>query len=166
MHFYEMKVTGVVLDPTTYAPMVILKDSDEKNVLPIWVGIMEATAIIAELEKVEIGRPMTHDLTKNIMADLDAKLTKIAVVDLKDNVFYATLTIKSDSGKVVEVDSRPSDAIALAMRCDVPILVSEEVILKSRVVDLTSDEVKEMSGEELTEMLKNFSAEDFGKYEM
>lgn len=166
MNFFEMKVTGVVLDPTTYAPMIILKDGDGKNVLPIWVGLMEATAIVMELEKIEIARPMTHDLTKNIIVELNARLTRITVIDLKENVFFATLSLLTDSGKIVEVDSRPSDAIALAMRCGVPILVSEEVILKSKVVDLTSDKIRRMNGEELTQILNDFSAEDFGKYKM
>lgn len=166
MKFFEMKITGVAIDPSNQAPMVILKDMDGKNVLPIWVGIAEAAAVLTELEDIEIERPMTHDLAKNIISSLDAKVEKVAVVDVRDNIYYATITVRKTSGEVLEIDSRPSDAIALAMRFGVPILVAENVLSKSRIVDLTVEDVLAKSSEELMEILENFSDEDFGKYKM
>ena len=166
MKFFEMKITGVAIDPSNQAPMVILKDMEGENVLPIWVGIAEAAAVLTELEDIEIERPMTHDLAKNIISSLDAKVEKVAVVDVRDNIYYATITVRKTSGEVLEIDSRPSDAIALAMRFGVPILVAENVLSKSRIVDLTVEDVLAKSSEELMEILENFSDEDFGKYKM
>jgi len=166
MKFLDMKVTGVIVDPSTYIPMVILKDMEEENTLPIWVGIMEAAAILTELESIKPDRPMTHDLAKNIVSLLGAEVRKVAITDLSDNVFYATLYLSDAEGELVEVDARPSDAIAIAMRSDVPILVNENIISKARVIDLSSDSMKNKSSSELESILESLSAEDFGKYKM
>ena len=166
MKFIDMKVTGVIVDSSSLVPMVILKDMDEKNVLPILVGIMEAASILTELENTEIDRPMTHDLIKDIIGSLGSSVKKVKLTSLEDNVFYASIHIVLPSGESVEVDSRPSDAIALAMRCSVPILVNESIIAKSRIVDLSVDTVNDKSSEELTSILENLSEEDFGKYKM
>lgn len=170
MKFIDMKVTGVIVDSSNLVPVVILKDMDEKNVLPILVGIMEAASILTELEKTEIDRPMTHDLIKDIIGSLGSSVKKVLLTSLEDNIFYASIHIALPTGESVEVDSRPSDAIALAMRCSVPILVNESIIAKSKIVDLSvdlsGDTVKEKSGEELTSILENLSEEDFGRYKM
>lgn len=166
MKFIDMKVTGVIVDSSSLVPMVILKDMDEKNVLPILIGIMEAASILTELENTEIDRPMTHDLIKEIIGSLGSSVKKVLLTTLEDNVFYASIHIVSPSGEAVEVDSRPSDAIALAMRCGVPISVNESIISKSRIVDLSLDTVKDKNSEELTSVLENLSEEDFGKYKM
>ncbi len=166
MKYLEMRVSGVVVDSSSSVPMVILEDMEEKNVLPICIGIMEAAAILAELEQVEIERPMTHDLARSMLSALDATLYKITIDDLRDNVFYATVYLRSSDGETVEVDSRPSDAIALALRCGAPILVNEDVIFRARVVDLRAENIRGRSPEELTRILENMSAEDFGKYKM
>jgi len=166
MKFIDMKVTGVIVDSSSHVPMVILKDMEEKNVLPILVGIMEAASILTELENTEIDRPMTHDLIKDIIGSLGSSVKKVKLTTLEDNVFYASIQIVLPTGESVEVDSRPSDAIALAMRCSVPILVNESIIAKSRIVDFSADTVKDKSSEELTSILENLSEEDFGKYKM
>ena len=166
MKFLDMKVTGVIVDPTTFVPMVILKDMEEKKTLPIWVGIMEAASILTELEKIEPDRPMTHDLAKNIISLLGATVQKVAITDFYDNVFYATLFLKDGGGEVLELDARPSDAIAIAMRSRVPILVNESVVAKARVVDLSTASMKGKSNAELKGILESLSAEDFGKYKM
>lgn len=170
MKFIDMKVTGVIVDSSSLVPMVILKDRDEKNVLPILVGLMEAASILAELENTEIDRPMTHDLIKDIIGSLGSSVKKVLLTTLEDDIFYASIHIVLPSGESVEVDSRPSDAIALAMRCGVPILVNESIIAKSRIVDLSldlsADTVKDKSGEELVSILESLSEEDFGRYKM
>ena len=166
MKFIDMKVTGVIVDSSSLVPMIILKDMEEKNVLPILVGIMEAASILTELENTELERPMTHDLIKDIVGVLGSSVKKVKLTSLEDSVFYASIDIVLPTGESVEVDSRPSDAIALAMRCSVPILVNESIIAQSRIVDLSVDTVKDKSGEELTSILENLSEEDFGKYKM
>ena len=166
MKYIEMKVTGVVVDPETAAPMIMLKDAGEKEILPIWVGVMEAAAILMALEDVKPERPMTHDMTRNIITSLGSRVQKISITDIIDHVFYATISLIDDAGELVHVDSRPSDAIAVAMGANVPILVNEKVIKKARIVDLTSQNVKDMSTDELGTILENLSVEDFGKYKM
>ncbi len=170
MKFIDMKVTGVIVDSSNLVPVVILKDMEGKKVLPILVGIMEAASILTELEKTEIDRPMTHDLIKDIIGSLGSSVKKVQLTALEDNVFHANIHIVLPSGEAVEVDSRPSDAIAIAMRCSVPIRVNESIIAKSRImdlsVDLSSDTVKDKNSEELTSILENLSEEDFGRYKM
>lgn len=165
--FVEMQVTGLTIDPFTSMPIVILKDREEKYALPIWIGLIEASAIATELEKIQLSRPMTHDLLKNILDQVAVKVEKIVVSDLSDNTFYAQIFLKTD-GKELMMDSRPSDAIAIALRTKAPIFVEKGVINKSRKMDL-SKEVLETEGskkQKWAEILENLSPEDFGKYKM
>jgi len=163
----EMTVKGLTIDPLTSTPIVILKDAEGKNTVPIWIGLMEASAIATEMEKIQLSRPMTHDLMRNILESLEAKVVKIVVNDLKDNTFYALIHIMVGSQEIV-IDSRPSDAIALALRTGSPILVDKKVIAKSRKVDLTKEEglSEEESKKRWAEILGKLSPEDFGKYKM
>ena len=127
----EMKIRGLMLDPVTNTPIVILKDSGSDTVLPIWVGVYEANAIALEIEKVSTPRPMTHDLIKNVLTGLDTHVHKIVVTELKEDTFYAVIWMERD-GRVISVDSRPSDALALALRVDCPIFVEDEVLKTSK----------------------------------
>ncbi|MFH1829350.1 MAG: bifunctional nuclease family protein [Pseudomonadota bacterium] len=164
--FLEMKVTGLTIDPFTSMPIIILKDLDEKCALPIWIGLIEASAIATELENIELTRPMTHDLLKNILEAMDVKVKRVEVNDLADNTFYARLML-TRKDKVIIMDSRPSDAIAVALRSKAPIFVARSVIEKSRKIDLakesTTDEARR---QKWVEILENLSPEDFGKYKM
>ena len=166
----EMKVIGLTLDPSTSTPIVILKDESGKNALPIWIGLMEASAIAMELEKVQLSRPMTHDLLKNILGLLHVKISKIVVNDLRDNTFYATIYLDMGGGAEQIIDSRPSDAIALALRTRSPIYVDQVVIDKSRKIDLSAKgqegESEEQRKKRWAELLEKLSPEDFGKYKM
>jgi bifunctional DNase/RNase len=164
----EMRVSGLAIDPLTNTPIVILKDMEEKMAVPIWIGLFEASAIATELEKVSFSRPMTHDLLHNILVSLEVKVVKIEITDLKDNTFFANIYFLKDGNNII-VDSRPSDAIAIALRENAPIFVDEKVVEKSRKLDLgdkkgmSLDKLKE---ENLEEFLENLSPEDFGKYKM
>jgi len=166
----EMKVKGLTLDPVTSTPIVILKDVDGKTALPIWIGLMEASAIAMELEKVQLSRPMTHDLIRNILGTLHIRLSKIVVSDLRDNTFYASIYLDLGDGKEQVIDSRPSDAIALALRTSSPIFVDQVVIEKSRKTDTplrsSEGETAEERKKRLEELLEKLSPEDFGKYKM
>jgi bifunctional DNase/RNase len=161
----EMKVKGLTLDPLTNMPIVILKDLEEERALPIWVGIFEANAIALEMESVPTPRPMTHDLIKNILEGIQAQVSRIVVNDLQDNTFYAAIFL-SLNGTEVTIDSRPSDAIALALRVDAPIYVAKKVLDEARSIDLADPELKEDDKEQWKEWLDNLRPEDFGKYEM
>jgi bifunctional DNase/RNase len=165
--FIEMKVSGLALDPVTKTPIVILRDSEDKSVLPIWIGLLEASAIALELEKVQLPRPMTHDLIRNTFEKLQVTVSRIEVVDLKDNTFYAALHI-SATGKQFAIDARPSDAIAIALRTSAPIYVNEEVLKKSREVNMDKMKGVEESGDpdKWKELLESMNPEDFGKYKM
>ncbi len=160
----EMKVEGLTLDPITNMPIIILKDLTGKKALPIWVGVFEANAIALEMEQVSTPRPMTHDLIKNILDGLNAKIEHILVNDLKDNTFYAVISIMLNGNKF-NIDSRPSDAIAVALRAKAPIYVSEKVIEDARSIDL-SESIKDDDSEQWKKWLENLRPEDFGKYEM
>ncbi len=160
--FIEMVVKGLTLDPLTNMPIVILKDLDEKRVLPIWIGLFEANAIALELEKITTPRPMTHDLMRDLIVGLDAQVTKIVVNDLKNSTFYAVIHLSMNGNQVV-VDSRPSDAIALALRSNAPIYVSAEVVNKARSIDVSQENEE---ADQLKEWLENLKPEDFGKYQM
>ena len=155
----EMKVTGIAIDPFTNSPIVILKSEDGSKVLPIWVGYMEASSIAMELEKTPRARPITHDLMKNIFDQLNFKLTKIEVNDLKDNTFYASIYL-SNNGNEHILDARPSDAIAIAIRTDAPIFVSDKVIENAQKIEIEEDE------EKLKDLLSRLPEGDFGKYKM
>jgi len=156
-----MKVFGLTIDPFTNVPIVILKDEEEKNALPVWIGVLEASAIASELEKVQFSRPMTHDLLKQVLKHIGATVNKIEVTDLKDNVYYATIYMTGKDGEF-SVDSRPSDAIALALRMGAPIYVESVVLDKSKNMELKNgDKAKDASSS-----LDDFSQTDFGKYKM
>ncbi|MGB4781916.1 bifunctional nuclease family protein [Candidatus Methylomirabilis sp.] len=158
----KMTVRGIALDPITNMPIVILKDPEDRRALPIWVGIFEANAIALELEKVSTPRPMTHDLLKNILDGLGITVQQITVNDLKENTFYATIDLNYN-GSVVSIDSRPSDAIAIALRTNAPIFVAENVVAQAKNIEV-SEEKEET--DKWKEWLENLKPEDFGKYKM
>jgi bifunctional DNase/RNase len=158
----EMKIRGLMMDPVTNMPIVILKDVNGTAVLPIWVGIYEANAIALEIEKVTTPRPMTHDLLKNLLRGLEAHVSKVVVSDLRDDTFYALIWLEKD-GEVMAIDSRPSDALALALRVDCPIYVEEEVLKNSKASGTASDKA---TSEELRKWLENLNDEDIGRYKM
>ena len=157
----EMKIRGLMMDPMTNMPIVVLKDIGGDSVLPIWVGIYEANAIALEIEKVTTPRPMTHDLIKLLLMGLDAAIKKVVVSDLKDDTFYALIWLERE-GKLMSVDSRPSDALALALRHDCPIYVEEKVLQSSRNTNVS----EKVNNEELRKWLENLNDEDLGRYKM
>ena len=158
----EMKIRGLMLDPVTNLPIVILRNLDGNSVLPIWVGAYEANAIALEIEKVAAPRPMTHDLIRNVLLGTETMLRKVVVSELKDDTFYAVIGMEKN-GELISVDSRPSDALALALRMDCPIFVEEEVLRTSKVGQAVSDKA---SSEELRRWLENLNDEDLGQYKM
>jgi bifunctional DNase/RNase len=157
-----MKIRGLMMDPMTNMPIVVLKDLSGESVLPIWVGIYEANAIALEIEKVTTPRPMTHDLIKVVLMGLDTSIRKVVVNELKDDTFYAMIWLERD-GRLISVDSRPSDALALALRHDCPIYVEEKVLQSSRSSATVSEKV---NNEELRKWLENLNDEDLGRYKM
>jgi bifunctional DNase/RNase len=159
----EMKIRGLMMDPVTNMPIVILKDVGSTNVLPIWVGIYEANAIALEIEKVSTPRPMTHDLIKTLLVGLDAGIQKVVVNELKDDTFFAVIWVQRN-GELISVDSRPSDALALALRLDCPIFVEDTVLKSSRLSNAAAE--KGSTSQELRRMLENLGDEDFGRYKM
>ena len=163
-----MKIRGLMMDPVTNMPIVILKDVGSANVLPIWVGIFEANAIALELEKISPPRPMTHDLIKKILESLDARVQKIVVNDVRDNTFYAVIHLRL-GGADITVDSRPSDAIALALRVGAPIFVEEDVVQKARNVEVAKEtEIGTGKGDDqakIKEWLEALKPGDFDRIE-
>src|SRR4051795_499027 len=158
----EMKIRGLMMDPVTNMPIVILKDVAGATVLPIWVGVYEANAIALEIEKVATPRPMTHDLIKSLLTGLDTCVRKVVVNELKDDTFYAVIWLDRD-GDMISVDSRPSDALAIALRLDCPIYVEEAVLSTSKTVAAVAEVG---SNEELRRWLENLNDEDMGRYKM
>ena len=158
----EMTIKGLMVDPITNMPIIILRDKDGQRVLPIWVGVFEANAIALQMENVTTPRPMTHDLLKNVIVDLKADIQKIVVSDLRENTFYALIYLMVN-GEPVAVDARPSDAIALALRAQVPIFVEDRVIDHAKTVDFVPD--KENS-ERLQKWLESLDPETMGRYKM
>jgi bifunctional DNase/RNase len=158
----EMTIKGLMVDPITNMPIVMLKDLAGDRVLPIWVGVFEANAIALQIENIEPARPMTHDLLRNVIKDLDGAVDRVVVSELKENTFYAIiyLTVKGES---VAIDARPSDAIALALRTRSPILVDETVIDHARNVDLSADRD---DPKHLKKWLEELDPDDLGKYKM
>ena len=158
----EMSIKGLMVDPITNMPIVILKDKGGDRVLPIWVGIFEANAIALQIENIATPRPMTHDLLRNIITDLEGHVDRVVVSDLKDNTFYALihLTVR---GERVTIDARPSDAIALALRTRSPILVEETVIDNAKTVDFAADRT---DNDRLQKWLESLDPEELGKYKM
>ena len=158
----EMSIKGLMIDPITNMPIIILRDQDGQRVLPIWVGVFEANAIALQIENVQTPRPMTHDLLKNIISDLHAHVQRIVVCALKENTFYATIHI-TVGDQALAVDARPSDAIALALRTQSPIFVEETVIQNARSVESGKES---MDLGRLQKWLEGLSAEELGKYKM
>jgi hypothetical protein len=160
--FVEMKVRGLALDAVSNMPIIILRDEEDKRSLQIWVGIFEANAIALQIENIATPRPMTHDLLRNVISDLNGQVDRVVVSDLKDNTFYAVihLTVR---GERVAVDARPSDAIALALRTRSPILVEETVIDNAKTVDFTSERA---DTDRLQKWLESLDPDELGKYKM
>lgn len=158
----EMKIRGLTMDPVTQMPIVVLKDVNGNTVLPIWVGIFEANAIALEIEKVSTPRPMTHDLLKTVLMGLEADVKKVVVNELKDDTFYAVIWLEKD-GELISVDSRPSDALALALRLDCPIFVDDLVLKTSKMTSVVNEKVQ---SDELRKWLENLGDEDLGRYKM
>ena len=158
----EMRIRGLLMDPVTNTPIVILKDANSDTVLPIWVGVYEANAIALEIEKVSTPRPMTHDLIKNVLSGLDTHVHKVVVTELKDETFYAVIWMERD-GRVISVDSRPSDALALALRVDCPIFVEDDVLKTQKSAAAATDPA---TSEELRKWLEGLNDEDLGRYKM
>lgn len=171
----DMKVSQLTIDPFTNMPIIILKDEGGTEALPIWIGLIEASAIATELEKISLDRPMTHDLMKNIIGSSGLKVDRVEVHDVKANTFYATIYLHGPRKKVVKIDSRPSDAIALALRTGARICVSKKVIERTRRMDLGvrheeaalfASAQPDADAERLRELLENLSDDEFGKWKM
>ena len=165
----EMKVKNLVLDPLSNMPMIVLKDDDDKRSLSIWVGLPEANAIALELEKIPTARPLTHDLIKHLLETLEARVTKVAVTDLKENTFYALIHLQVGARELT-VDSRPSDAIALALRVEAPIFVDDAVLAKAESVEVKVTKDTEGGGKvddsaQIKEWLESLKPGDFDKPE-
>jgi uncharacterized protein len=157
-----MRIRGLMMDPTTNMPIVVLKDVEGDAVLPIWVGVFEANAIALEIEKVTTPRPMTHDLLKNVFIGLEIGVKKVVVTELKDDTFFAVIWAEKN-GETICIDSRPSDALALALRMDCPIFVDESVLKSSKVATSSTERV---SAEDLRKWLDGLNDDDLGKYKM
>ena len=158
----EMNIKGLMVDPITNMPIIILRDTDGQKVLPIWVGVFEANAIALQIENIQTPRPMTHDLLRNVIQDLQATVEKIVVCDLKENTFYALIHLQTPSGPVA-IDARPSDAIALALRTRAPILVAEHVIDNAKTVDFSNEK---QDADRLQQWLESLDPDELGKYKM
>ena len=158
----EMSIKGLMVDPVTNMPIVILRDKDGVRVLPIWVGIFEANAIALQIDNVATPRPMTHDLLRNVIHDLMASVQKIVVCDLQENTFYALIYLGLN-GETVAIDARPSDALALALRTRAPIFVEEAVIDNAKPIDVPTDT---HDSERLQQWLASLDPDDLGKYKM
>jgi uncharacterized protein len=158
----KMEIKGLLMDPVSNMPVVVLRDSANGVFLPIWVGIFEANAIALQMEKIATPRPMTHDLLKNLLSELDATVERIVINDLRDNTFFARIHLLRGETRW-NVDSRPSDAIALALRVDAEIFVEEEVLEKSKTLRPEGDET---DPERLRKWLEEVNPEDLGKYRM
>jgi uncharacterized protein len=157
----QMEIGGLGFDPRNLSPLVLLKDQDELNFLPIWIGIFEAAAIAMEMQNIHPPRPMTHDLLKNTIDKLNAKIQRIVINDVKDGTFFALIELVKDNGEKLAIDSRPSDAIALAIRAEAPIYVSEVVMMQAKLVNAEKDaeETKKFK-----DFLTDMKPEDFTKY--
>ena len=158
----EMKIRTLMMDPVSQMPIVILRDIGGETILPIWVGPFEANAIAMEIEKVATPRPMTHDLIKTILTGLNAVVKKVVVSELRDDTFYAMIWLDRN-GETITIDSRPSDALALALRLDCPIYVDDQVLKNSRMAASASDK---NNNEDLKRWLEQLNDEDFGRYKM
>ena len=158
----EMSIKGLMVDPVTNTPIVILRDRDGQKVLPIWVGIFEANAIALQIENVATARPMTHDLLRNVIQDLKATVQKVVVCDLQENTYFALIYLLLN-GDTLAIDARPSDAIALALRTRAPIFVEDTVIDHAKSVDFSSEQA---DADRLQKWLESLDPDDLGKYKM
>lgn len=165
MKFLEMKVAAVLIDPDKLSPLVILKDSEEKNVLPLWIGSTEAVSILMETEDFRCEMSTTFELMSKVISSLGGKVKKVSIVDIKSGSYASELSLQTKDGEV-NVEANPGDAIAIALRSEAPILVSESVVKSSRVLDFSPEHMGALSPDELTKILENFPVEDFGKYKM
>ena len=164
--YKPMVVSGITVDPVTNSPIVILKEIDGEQTLPIWIGLLEATAIASEMEGIKFSRPMTHDLFKNMMDMVDIEFQKVEVCDLRNNTYYALIHFRH-RGKDMTIDARPSDALALSLRVNAPIFVSESVIENSSQIELKAEaQDKSEKDKKWQEILEGLNPEDFGKYKM
>ncbi len=163
----EVRVSGLSIDPITHTPIVLLKDKENQDVIPIWIGLLEASSIATQLEDIKLARPMTHDLMKNILNHLDAEVSRVEVNDLRNNTFYAIIHLDWN-GMDLAIDARPSDAIAIALRTKSPIFVHQKVIEKSRKVDMAQRAEGEgrLDEKKWEEILEDLTPEDFGKYKL
>jgi bifunctional DNase/RNase len=159
----EVRIRGLMMDPATNMPIVVLKDVASETVMPIWVGIFEANAIAIEIEKLAAPRPMTHDLTRNLIRHLNGSLEKVVITELRDDTFFAILWLRQDN-EAITIDARPSDAIALALRADCPIYVSEQVMQSAKLN--TSGPPEGPTAEQLRGWLEGLNDEDMGRYKM
>jgi len=159
----EVRIRGLMMDPSTNMPIVVLKDVGSDTVMPIWVGIFEANAIAIEIEKVSAARPMTHDLARNLMRHMNGQLDRIVITELRDDTFFAVLWVRQ-GGELITIDARPSDAIALALRSDCPIFVSEQVMQSAKLNMAGPPEGP--TAEELRGWLEGLNDEDLGRYKM
>jgi uncharacterized protein len=171
--FILMMVGGITLDPSTKMPIVLLKDPDNKLNLPIWIGPLEATAMATELEGIKPQRPMTHDLLRNVLTELGATVEAAEITDLRDNTYFARIQLKTGEGRALEIDSRPSDAIAIALRTKSPIYVAKKVLEMSSELQESQAEsaasadqnLAGVSRDKWSEILERMSPDDF-KYKM
>lgn len=164
--FREMRVSGLVMDPQTNTPIVILKDLQEKLSLPIWIGLLEATSIATELEKIQFPRPMTHDLIKSFFTELNVTVERIEVCDLRNNTYYALIYLR-DHDRLSTIDARPSDAIAIALRMNAPIFVNEVVLAKSQKNDESARPLyTKGQKEDWADLLDKLDPKEFSKYKM
>ncbi len=157
-----MSIKGLMVDPITNMPIVVLREVEGSRVLPIWVGVFEANAIALQVEHVETPRPMTHDLLRSVIDELGAEVERIVVCELKENTFYAALHVRSSRGQHA-IDARPSDAIALALRTGSRIFVEDSVITNARSIEMSHEDV---DIGRLQKWLENLSDDDLGKYKM
>ncbi len=159
----DVEIRGLILDPVSNTPIVILKKPDENLFLPIWIGVFEANAIALQLEGVQTPRPMTHDLLRSVVESLGGTVEAILVHALVENTFHATITVRRGDGAMIELDARPSDAIALALRCGARIRVSQQVFSEAHAVDFREGEDEE---KRLRDWLESLTPEQLGKYKM
>jgi bifunctional DNase/RNase len=165
--FVEVTVTGLAVDPKSNLPLVLLTDVEKKRTLPIWIGIFEASAIAARLEGIRLARPMTHDLVRNVVTGLNGTLLRAEIHALRENTFFGALVMRTAAGDEVRIDARPSDAIAVALRSEAPILVEEELLNQAPAIAQSGNlKADPKSAEEWGEILNNLSDEAFGKYKM
>jgi bifunctional DNase/RNase len=164
--YTRMNISALTVDPLTNSPIVILREVDGDKTLPIWIGLLEATAIASELEGIKFSRPMTHDLLNNMLEMVNIEISKIEVCDLKENTYFALIHFKQGE-KEMSIDARPSDALALSLRVSAPIFVDEEIINRSKEIDLKPEaEDKSEEGKKWQKLLEGLNPDDFGKYKM